>query len=278
MCAACVLRVLVRACCVCVRAACVRAARACVRAACCVRAGAVRCVRAGAVREPAHDARDSRRAAALPTVRAARSAPRPAPPCTSGRNAAVHGAGGPGVSPARADAASSGALVRPPARAPGAPGAPSGRNAAVHGAGGPGVSPARVDAESSGVLVRPPARAGGAGGAERAKCRGARGGRPGCFARSSGRALRTPGTTKPRRRDGVGASTRGRAAVRREAAVGQRLSFEGQAAWRTNWTSRLMVTSLPRVKPPASSAAFQFTPNSVRSILVVASAPNLTWP
>lgn len=51
-----------------------------------------------------------------------------------------------------------------------------------------------------------------------------------------------------------------------------------QAAWRTNWTSRLIVTSLPSVKPPASSAAFQFTPNSVRSILVVASAPNLTWP
>lgn len=52
----------------------------------------------------------------------------------------------------------------------------------------------------------------------------------------------------------------------------------GQAACRTNWTSRLIVTSLPRVKPPASSAAFQFTPNSVRSIFVVASAPNLTWP
>lgn len=51
-----------------------------------------------------------------------------------------------------------------------------------------------------------------------------------------------------------------------------------QAAWRTNCTSRLIVTSLPSVKPPASSAAFQFTPNSVRSILVVASAPNLTWP
>jgi hypothetical protein len=51
-----------------------------------------------------------------------------------------------------------------------------------------------------------------------------------------------------------------------------------QAAWRTNWTSRLIVTSLPSVKPPASSAAFQFTPNSVRSIFVVASAPNLTWP
>lgn len=51
-----------------------------------------------------------------------------------------------------------------------------------------------------------------------------------------------------------------------------------QAAWRTNCTSRLIVTSLPSVKPPASSAAFQFTPNSVRSIFVVASAPNLTWP
>lgn len=53
---------------------------------------------------------------------------------------------------------------------------------------------------------------------------------------------------------------------------------EGQAAWRTNCTSRLMVTSLPSVKPPASSAAFQFTPNSLRSIFVVASAPSLVWP
>lgn len=51
-----------------------------------------------------------------------------------------------------------------------------------------------------------------------------------------------------------------------------------QAAWRTNCTSRLMVTSLPSVKPPASRAAFQLTPNSVRSIFVVASAPSLTWP
>jgi len=55
-------------------------------------------------------------------------------------------------------------------------------------------------------------------------------------------------------------------------------AYRPQAAWSTNWTSRLIVTSLPRVKPPASSAAFQFTPNSVRSILVVASAPSLTWP
>ena len=70
-----------------------------------------------------------------------------------------------------------------------------------------------------------------------------------------------PDSTKPRRRG------------RRGFVWGR-----GQAAWRTNWTSRLIVTSLPRVKPPASRAAFQFTPNSVRSILVVASAPSLVWP
>ena len=46
----------------------------------------------------------------------------------------------------------------------------------------------------------------------------------------------------------------------------------------TTCRSRLMVTSSPRVKPPASSAAFQLTPKSWRLILVDAVAPALTRP
>ena len=52
----------------------------------------------------------------------------------------------------------------------------------------------------------------------------------------------------------------------------------GDYAESTNWISSVTVTSLPSVKPPASSAAFQLTPNSVRSIFVVAEKPSFVWP
>lgn len=57
--------------------------------------------------------------------------------------------------------------------------------------------------------------------------------------------------------------------------------FEGAgdyAAWSVNCSSKLMVTSSPRVKPPASRAAFQLTPKSWRLILVDAVNPALVWP
>ena len=54
--------------------------------------------------------------------------------------------------------------------------------------------------------------------------------------------------------------------------------LRGGYAESTNWISSVTVTSLPSVKPPASSAAFQLTPNSVRSIFVVAEKPSFVWP
>lgn len=113
----------------------------------------------------------------------------------------------------------------------------------------------------------------------------------GYFARSGERAgVRAPGRVEagllgagrdeaPAPWGGAGASSRVlQCGAVRFPQSGSKRPGRTHAAWRTNWTSRLIVTSLPRVKPPASTAAFQFTPNSVRSILVVASAPNLTWP
>ena len=50
------------------------------------------------------------------------------------------------------------------------------------------------------------------------------------------------------------------------------------AAWSVNCSSKLMVTSSPRVNPPASRAAFQLTPKSWRLILVEALKPALDWP
>ena len=49
-------------------------------------------------------------------------------------------------------------------------------------------------------------------------------------------------------------------------------------AWSVNCSSKLMVTSSPRVNPPASRAAFQLTPKSWRLILVEALKPALDWP
>lgn len=116
----------------------------------------------------------------------------------------------------------------------------------------------------------------GPGVGERVECPTSQDEAPGCFARSwSGDPARaTKNAPTP---CGVGAFFSGSGSDARCPQSGV-ASEVAQAAWRTNWTSRLIVTSLPRVKPPASSAAFQFTPNSVRSIFVVASAPNLTWP
>ncbi len=116
----------------------------------------------------------------------------------------------------------------------------------------------------------------GAGIVERAECPMRQDEGPWYFARSwsrgAARAMKNAPTPC-----GVGAFFSGSGSAARCPQSGVE-SEVAQAAWRTNWTSRLIVTSLPSVKPPASSAAFQFTPNSVRSIFVVASAPNLTWP
>jgi hypothetical protein len=46
-------------------------------------------------------------------------------------------------------------------------------------------------------------------------------------------------------------------------------------AWRAAWMSSVMVTFSPTSTPPVSSAAFQFTPKSLRSISVLASKPAL---
>src|SRR6478609_8723524 len=57
-----------------------------------------------------------------------------------------------------------------------------------------------------------------------------------------------------------------------------RSPFEGPQAVLVAWMARVMSTFSPTRNLPPSSAWFHFTPNSLRLIEVVASAPSLVWP